>query len=277
MKHGIGMVAALAVASAGCNRPMTDWHDWFANSKQTTVDERTEAAKHADEAKPEPPPKILPSTHIAAGRMLESNGDFAGAIAQYEQAIAADPRQTIGYSRLGIVYQRVGKFQDAERVLQRGLAIDPNAAHLHNNLGYCFMIQRRYDVAIGAFQRALAIKPDVKRARMNLAMTFGHMGRMDESLSEFQRVVPADSANYNVGVLCMQQSRNDDAKRYFAQALAINPACPGARESLARLQQMTVPVAAQPANASIPTSYTLTADGIQPSMVTAGNDSDQTP
>jgi len=273
MKNCVWMIAATVLA-AGCGQPTSNWRDWFTNSKQTPEEERALAAKRAEEAKPEPPPTILPTTYIAAGRMLESNGDIAGAIAQYQRAIAANPREITAYSRLGIAYQRIGQFQEAEKTIQKGLAIDPDAAHLHNNLGYGFMMQQKYDLAIGAFQKALAIKPDFKRARMNLAMTFGRIGRMDESLSEFQRVVPADSAHYNVAVLCMQQSRNADAKRHFSQALAINPTCPGAREGLERLQQLAVPVTAQ---SPTPATYTLTPDGLHQSVATSNQDVGTTP
>lgn len=281
MAH-IGLVAAFAAVVAGCTQPTSDWHNWFSSTKQTTVDERAEAARRAEEAKPEPPPKILPTTYIAAGRMLESNGDIGGAIQQYEKAIAGDPNAIEAYSRLGVAWQRLGKYPEAERAFQKGLSIQPNAAFLHNNLGCCYMLQKRYDVAEGAFQKALAINPEFKRARMNLAMAIGRMGRMTESLAEFQRVLTPDSANYNVGVICMQQSRTDDARRYFAQALAINPSCPGARESLERLNQSTAAFVApntadEPVEHRGPATYTLTSDGLQRTMATSNDDAGATP
>lgn len=265
------LAVALAAAAAGCNQPAADWHNWFGQ-KQTPVDDRTQAAKHADEAKPEPPPTILPATYVAAGRMLESNGDIAGAIMQYQRAIEADPREVQAYSRLGVAWQRLAKYPEAEQAFQKALAIQPNAAFLHNNLGCCYMLQKRFDFAQGAFQKALAINPEFKRARMNLALVMGRMGRMNESLAEFQRVLTPDSANYNVGVICMQQNRPEDAKRYFAQALAINPSCPGARENLERLQQMSVTRSAPQATEHRgPATYTLTADGLQ-TMATPADD-----
>ncbi len=270
MKTRIWMIAALAPVAAGCNQPAADWHNWFGAAKQTPVDDRTEAARHADEAKPEPPPNILPSTYIAAGRMLESNGDMGGAIQQYEKAIAGDPNAIEAYSRLGVAWQRLGKYPEAERAFQRGLGIQPRAAYLHNNLGYCYMLQKQYDKAQGSFKAAIDINPEFKRARMNLAMALGRMGRLNESLAAFQRVLTPDSANYNVGVICLQQNRNEDARRFFAQALAINPACPGARESLERLQQpRTVVMPAAAPEHRGPATYTLTADGLQPTVATS--------
>jgi len=274
MMTRVCLMAALAGAATGCTQPAADWHNWFSQNKQTTVDERAEAARRAEEAKPEPPPTILPATYVAAGRMLESNGDIAGAIMQYQKALEADPREVQAYSRLGVAWQRLGKYPEAEQAFQKGIGLQPNAAFLHNNLGCCYMLQKRYDFAQGAFQKALAINPEFKRARMNLAMVMGRMGRMNESLTEFQRVLTPDSANYNVGVICMQQNRPEDAKRYFAQALAINPSCPGARENLDRIQQVSVTRLAPPAPEHRgPATFTLTADGLQQTMATSADDS----
>ena len=279
MRRRIWMIAALAPAVAGCAGAQTKWDEWVASTKQTSGDTRTDAQRRSDEAKPEPPPTILPATYIAAGRMLESNGDFAGALVQYDRAIGVDPNCVEAYSRLGVAWQRLGKYAEAEKVLQKGLAIQPNAAFLHNNLGYCYMMQKQNEKALGEFESALSLNPEFKRARMNRAMAMGRMGRTSESLAEFQRVLTPDSANYNVGVICMQLNRNVEAKRYFIQALTINPACPGARESLNRLQQWSTPVTAErpiPERTG-PATYTLTADGLQQTMATPNDDAGALP
>jgi len=252
------LMGAAVLVCAGCNTPTTDWHDWFSKTKQTPADPRAEAAAHEHDAKPEPIPAIKPETYLAAGRMLEASGDLNGAIQQYENAILADPKVTASYGRLGMVFQRQGRYPEAQRTFRRGLEIDPNAAFLHNNIGYCFMLQSQPTVAEEAFRRALQIRPDFKRARMNLAMVLGRQGRMPESLAEFRRVTSEDSANFNVGLICMQQRRLGEAERYFNQALAVNPNCPGAREGLDRLRQMASsppPSSAAPSDSG---SFTVT-------------------
>ena len=252
------LIGAAVLVCAGCNTPTTDWHDWFSKTKQSPADPRAEAAAHEHEAKPEPIPAIKPETHLAAGRMLEASGDLNGAIQQYEAAIQADPKVTLSYGRLGMAYQRLGRYSEAQKAFRRGLDIDPNAAFLHNNIGYCFMLQSQPVVAEEAFRRALQIRPDFKRARMNLAMVLGRQGRMPESLAEFRRVISEDSANFNVGLICMQQRRLGEAERYFSQALAINPTCPGAREGLDRLRQMANTPAAASGARDDSGSFTVT-------------------
>jgi Flp pilus assembly protein TadD len=189
-------------------------------------------------AAPAPPPRIEHTTHLAAGQMLERQGDFAGAIGQYEKAIAAWPRFAPAYNRLGIVYQQIGRLDEAEKILVQGVQADPSSVTLRNNLGYCYLLQQRYQEALAMFRDALAQDPAFKRARMNLAICLGKMGQTQDSLIEFSKVVSADVAHYNVGVICLHRGEYDRAGQAFAQALTINPKCPGAQIQLALAQRM---------------------------------------
>ena len=191
-------------------------------------------AQLAERAKPAPPPKINAETHLAAARMLEKQGDLQGAIGQYERAIVCNPRSAVSYSRLGICYQKLGRFSDADQILRTGIQAVPGSAMLCNNLGYSYLIQRRYADAEGQFRDALRIAPDFPRARMNLAISLGYVGNMKDSLIEFSRVVPADIAHYNVAILQMDQGNYVAACDSFKEALAINPDYPGAAEQFQR-------------------------------------------
>jgi tetratricopeptide (TPR) repeat protein len=177
-------------------------------------------------------------THLAAGQMLERQGDLQGAIEQYEKAVASNPRFTTAYNRLGIVYQKLGKLDDAVNILRQGIKADPDAAILHNNLAYCFLIQNRLVEAESECRAALRTDRNFKRARMNLAITLARSNRLQESLSEFSQVVPADVAHYNVGVIRLGEQDYIAAEKAFFEALALNPNCPGAKAYLDRTRRL---------------------------------------
>ncbi len=191
-----------------------------------------EAARRYQEAEAAPTPRIAPQTHLAAGRMLEGQGDFESAISQYERAIAANPRFASAYNRLGVLYHKLGLARDAEKILKQGASIDPKAVVLRNNLGYCYLEQRRFEEAELQFRQALAVSPGFERARMNLAVALGQRGRTAQSLAEFSRVVPMDVAHYNVAVICVSRQDYAGAEKALRQALAINPQCAGADKQL---------------------------------------------
>jgi Flp pilus assembly protein TadD len=177
-------------------------------------------------------------THLAAGQMLERQGDLQGAIDQYEKAISVNPRFTTAYNRLAIVYQKQRKFADAEQMFLQGIRADPGSALLHNNLAYIYLMQNKLADAEAECREALRISPDFKRARMNLGVTLARAGRPQEGLIEFSHVVPADVAHYNLGVISADLKDYALAERSFRQALSINPNCPGAREYLDRLTRL---------------------------------------
>ncbi len=193
---------------------------------------------HAQKARPAPPPRITADTHLAAGRMLEKQGDLLAAVAQYERAIVSEPRLVQAYNRLGIVYQKLGRFTDADHAFESGLRADPGSVTLNNNMGYSLLLQQRFEDAEHYFRDALTIDPEFERARMNLAITLGYLGRTEESRSEFTRVVSADIAHYNVAMLELHRGNYVAARKLLNDALALNPSCPGAVEQLRRVEAL---------------------------------------
>ncbi|HVP10332.1 MAG TPA: tetratricopeptide repeat protein [Phycisphaerae bacterium] len=226
-------------------------------TKTESADAERKRPASPDAAAQPAAPRISPLTHLAAGQMLERQGDLQGAIEQYEKAISINPRFTTAWNRLAIVYQKQGKFADAEQVFQQGIRADPGAAMLRNNLGYIYLTQNRLDQAEIQCREALQISPEFKRARMNLAVTLAHMGRPQESLIEFSHVVSADMAHYNLGVISLNLKDYALAERSFRQALSINPDCPGAKECLERASRLARGGPGQPVGPPLPSDASL--------------------
>jgi Flp pilus assembly protein TadD len=226
-------IIAVTVLAVGC----ADFPKSLTLSKKTDK-KLGETTPPPEKAAPPPAPRINPMTHIAAGQMLEKQGDLMGAIEQYEKAVATDPRQGIGYNRLGITYQKLGRLADAEQMFSQGVRAQPGSAMIRNNLGYTLLLQRKFSEAEKAFREALAVSRGFQRARMNLAITLVHETRLDDALAEFKQVLPLDMAHFNVAVVCMQKGDYANAEQALKLALGVNPNCPGARQQLDRLGQI---------------------------------------
>ncbi len=184
-------------------------------------------------------PDIRASTRLSAARMLEADGHLEAAAEQYRRVVDAEPENVEAYTRLGIVYNRLRRFEDAVRVFRRAIELQPNRAYLYNNLGFCHVLQRQYRPAEAAFRRALALQPNYQRARMNLGAVLAETGRNDEALAEFERVVPPDVACYNLGLILAAGKRYAAAEQAFRRSVAFNPDNQEAREHLARLARDT--------------------------------------
>ncbi len=197
-----------------------------------------------------PQPRIAPGTHMAAGKMLEQQGDLVRAIEQYQKALAADPTLTAAYNRLGVAHQRLGHLDEAEAFFTQGIEANPKSSMLQTNLGFCYLQQQRYAKAERAFRSALLIAPDFARARMNLGITLARTYRFGDSVIEFSRVVPKEAAFCNVAVICEDMSDYRLAEQALRKALDQNPDYAPAKEHLRRIAGLAQ--AAAPNSGSTP-------------------------
>lgn len=226
------LIVALSLSAVGltsCTQETTD----VSSVNWSSID-----ANKARNAKPAPTPRILPQTFFAAGRMLEKQGNTAGAIAQFERAIAADPRYAAAYNRLGIIYQRLHRFTDAEQALTNGINAAPRSVVLRNNLGRCYYLQGRVDEAEDQFRAALDMTPDFQRARGNLALLLARTDRLTESVRQFNKIVSPARSYYNVGVIRLEMRDYVGARRNFRESLDMDPTNAGAAEGLQRATRL---------------------------------------
>lgn len=223
---GWSLVLAMLPSLLGCAGPKSGDS---ATGLRAAEDDRIRTAD------PAPRVKILPITHFASGQMLERQNNWAGAIEQYEKAIAANPRFGSAYNRLGAVHMAAGRLDRAAEAFRHGIAALDDAAYLRNNLGDLCRLRGRLDEAEELFRDALRIQPEFPRARNNLAIVLVQIGRSEEALGEFAHGLPPDRANCNVGIVLLTINRFQDARRFFNQALDLNPRSRGAREGLRRV------------------------------------------
>jgi len=215
-------------------RPVTGWE----SSQQSRV----------GALRPRPAPKLLPVTHFASGQLQEQSGALEGAIEQYRQAIALNHDFIAAYERLGLLLDRLGRFDAAEGVWCEAISRAPDLPSLHNNLGFHFLLQRRYAEAATHFENALMIDPRYDRARINLGITLAQVNQTHDALELFRDVLPEAQAQYNLGLVHRQNNRYLEAQDAFQAALQADPYMSAARVHLDQLEPMLAALAtAEPA------------------------------
>ena len=232
MKHQqlILLTVALASVHVGCS---AEFQEKFA----TYFDRKSNKPQpDPSEVKDAPTPRIAPETHYASGLMLERQGDFAGAAGQFEKAAEGDPAMVEAHNRLGMCLCRMGRNDEARASFQRAVKLSPDSAALRNNLGFCLNASGRYAEAEAAFRKALELTPDFDRARMTLGIALARQKKLGDAAVEFSRVVPAETAYYNVGVICMEMNENAHAERAFRESLAVKPDYAPAQKRLAMVR-----------------------------------------
>jgi Flp pilus assembly protein TadD len=230
MRKLSGIIVLALLALSGCQK------SWSEQKMGTGRVERTAHSKpDVDQVQPEPEPKILPETYLAAGKLAEMRGDLALAAAVYRKAIALNHQCLEGYNCLGVALDALGQYKQAEEALLKAIELAPDKAYLRNNLAFSYMRQGRWKDAEPLLQRALELQPDFARARVNLAMVLAQEGRYDQAQEEFLRVLPPASAHYNMGLIHEANHQYEQARSSYAHALAANARMESAQLGLKRL------------------------------------------
>jgi len=189
--------------------------------------------------------EILPATHFAAGKLHENNGHLVRAVEQYRLAVGADANYIEAYNRLGIVFNRLGRFAEAEETFQKAIKLAPEADYLLNNLAFVYMTQSRWTEAEAELNKALEKNSDFVRAHINLAIVMAQQDRFDEAMIQFRTVLASEDAYYNMGLMYQSKKLLVEAARSFQAALELNPKFVAAQKQLDKLPPDVIEEAAQ--------------------------------
>ncbi len=175
--------------------------------------------------------KLTPSSALerAFGEMSELSGDYDGAIAHYNAALAKDPKDASTHFRLGVAFRRVRKFDDAASELDKVAAVDKDYPGLALERGLLFQESGDVQKAIEQFNGALAKAPDDPDLQLRVGAAYVAIGRPDEALPMLRKVLdkrPASAeAHHYIGRALMLQPGPEraDALRYLKRAVDLDP------------------------------------------------------
>lgn len=189
--------------------------------------------------------------------------DLAGAVADLDLAVVADPENVEALIARGVAYRELRNGDGALDSFRKALAIDPRNAKAHYELGLTYIAGNLPLPAIEELTRAIESDPlhasayyqrsvargfllDVPGRMADLdhllaRINPGHLpalwsrarlrlkdGRYEQARDDFQMYldrdpVPRGEINLQLGMLAAQQQRNDDAERHFRAVLKAPP------------------------------------------------------
>ncbi len=184
------------------------------------------------------------ATHVQRGLTLQERGDLAGAIAEYEAAVAANPRHAPAHVNLIALYGRQQQWTKAEEHYAAVLRLGTSLTEAHYNFGLCLATQGRSAEASAAFHKVLELNPQYAAAWNGLGQLAERNGRTDEAEASYRKAVeeaPSDPMiRFNLGrmLIARKQVRGRDrragtsrgARPPGARALPVRPgngACAG--------------------------------------------------
>jgi Flp pilus assembly protein TadD len=191
--------------------------------------------------------------HLDFGKVFEAQGNFEGAVLEYQDALAVveDKRRgpfkpadkALAYRRMAAALDRLGRFPIAEEHYKKALHLCPKDPRIWNDAGYSYYLQGRWSEAERALRRAVELAPEDQRSRTNLGLALAAMGRSQEALSILSRPEGEAIGHANLAYLLAAIGQAELARQHYRQALAMRPDLTVVRRALAQLdrQQETAP------------------------------------
>ena len=98
--------------------------------------------------------------HRESGNKLFGEGDFPGAIKEYDEGLKRDPQNVKIYSNRAFAYIKLMEFPTALKDIAKGLEIDPEFVKLWVRKGNIHFMMKEYHKALEAYDKGLKIDPE---------------------------------------------------------------------------------------------------------------------
>lgn len=187
---------------------------------------------------------------LQTGLNLAASEKDEHAIAQLRKARELNPGLTGVAHPLAVLYDRQGRFGQAEQEYARAIEESPTADVL-NDYGYFLYSQGRADKAEEWLNRAIHAAPGHKKATINLAMVAAAQGNYDRAFELFEPVVGKAAAHQNLGLLMLRSGQDRDALPHLEQAAALDPSLQTSRAVVARFSTKKDAAGVMPASHAV--------------------------
>lgn len=119
---------------------------------------------------------------------LMRDNDTRKAITAFEQMSTKFPQLSSPFANLGILYQKEGRFEDAEKALNQAIRLNNQIPTYYNQLGILYRKLGKFSDARTAYENALRLDSHYNLAHLNIGILFDlYLGDPDKALVHYTR------------------------------------------------------------------------------------------
>ena len=173
----------------------------------------------------------LAVAHLIRGDVLfRMQGDVAGAIAEYQAALAGGKNDPKVLERLAEAQLAAGDLAAAQASAEAALQLDPHRYSAHQTLARVAMEQGRYAEALPQLEELAKQDPHDQGTQISLATTLSQLDRPADALAHLQPVIeggyPDQKGNLHslLGALLRKTGHPEEAAKAFAAARELSEA-----------------------------------------------------
>ena len=143
----------------------------------------------------------------------------------FRRVLELDPKHAPALNGLGVLAHQCGRGNVAIELIGRAIAVNDRMPQYHYNIALVFDALGRVDQAMTHYRRAVALKPDYAEAHNNLATALANKGQYPEAVTHFRRALArrADSpdAYRNLAAALRADGKPDEALDVLVRGLAV--------------------------------------------------------
>ena len=155
----------------------------------------------------------------AAGKYIQE-GELDKALRRLQKSTQLHPAY-FAYNDMGVVYLKMGRYQEAGIAFSKAVEINPNIEATQANLGLYYLITGQREQAVDHLSRAATLDPSKLRTQVFLGEALCGIGRCTEAEQVLKRVIsldPAFSRAYRrLGYVYLELKRHSEALEMFRQ------------------------------------------------------------
>ena len=119
-----------------------------------------------------------------------------------------------------------GKLDEAEAAYKDLLTKAPSIPEIHYNLAYVYVAKKDWANAEASYKKALELKPDYSDALTSLARMYQDSGQQEKAMEIMSQGSASSDpkAQFNLGVMLMNQNKDEEALAAFKKSVELDPA-----------------------------------------------------
>ncbi len=148
-------------------------------------------------------------------------------VSVFERATAQDrDKPSVSYT-LAMLYERIGRFDDMERLLRTLIAKEPSHAHARNALGYHFADRnKRLPEALALIEQALSLSPNDAHIIDSMGWVQFRLGNLvaaEKYLRQAYRQQPDAEISTHLGEVLWVAGKTEEAESFLRAAFRADP------------------------------------------------------